>query len=392
MSTTPNPETPQTPEAPEPYVAWPPATVEDAVEELLEKHGYYDRDSNTYGRMTAPLVRQLARIGRQTATPERFIKTTGPVTGKPYDSTGLASIQPQVEMANAIYGEPHWRWWPVPSADNDGTYSVTLLIGNDLHHIQQVTVDGEIRAQSDTCEVLIAHTLLGSNPNGSTPANKMKGALTNAGKRLLATVGCCGDVYRFDGDSPEDGLQPDTGSTGTARRSASGSGSPSENQLSYLLRLLRNDAGQDLVRMRGLIGRMATVADVPAPELLHGGEFEKTARQLAKDHLAKGQVGEIIEGLKTWAENGGRANTAPATTPPAPATPSGSPQPSGPSPTPSAPATPPPPVSGPTSPPPARDSAEVQRQAPQSQPPSGLDPAEQPSRNGHHHDPVDFPG
>jgi len=382
--------TPTTPDSThEAFVAWPPAILEDAVEEILEKHGYNDRQSTgQYGRLTGPMVRQLARLARQTPTPERLVKTSPPVTGKPYASTGLTSLQPQIEMANAIYGEAHWRWWIEPSADTDGTYLVTLLIGNHLHDIVEITGEGEMRASGPDTEVLVSHTLLGSNPNGSNPANKMKGALTNAGKRLLATVGCCGDVYRFDGDGDPD----DPAAAGApARRTGGGSGSPSDKQLDYLVRLLRTDAGQDLVRMRGLLGRMATVADVAAPELVHGGEFEKTARQLAKAHLAKGQVGEIIEGLKERAQNGGRPTSPPANAPSA----GGAPTTNGAS-APSTPASAPPTNGAGTVKP---DPAQVQRAAPQPQQPprpqypSGMDPAEDDEpRNGFDHLPADYPG
>ena len=126
--------TPDAPQAgdtrPERIVEWPPADAFGARRGDQREHGYHDPDSPSHGRLSAAMVTQLTRLAQTIATPEALITTEPPTEGKPYTSTGLSSLQPQIDVMHAIFGPPHWRLREREL--EDGVLDLELVIGNDL--------------------------------------------------------------------------------------------------------------------------------------------------------------------------------------------------------------------------------------------------------------------
>jgi hypothetical protein len=233
------------PQAAERIVEWPPSDAFDAAEQVREKHGYNDPDSPAYGRLTASMVTQLTRIAQTIATPDALITTEPPTEGKPYQSTGLNSLQPQIDVMHAIFGPSHWRL--LERELEDGVLDLELVLGNGLDRADH----GEQRE----AEVLARHRMRGSHTRGRSHGDRYKGALTNGAKRLLAMAGACADVWRFGSDPDEAHNTPTTGAR-DARR-------PSDKQVNFLTRLVRENAGANVHRWIARIQELAGVEEQP---------------------------------------------------------------------------------------------------------------------------------
>jgi hypothetical protein len=60
--------------------------------------------------------------------PSAYIKTTGVVKGKPYESTGVRSVQVQVDRMNNVL-TPAWWWDEVEYFEDGKLCAVTVCIG-----------------------------------------------------------------------------------------------------------------------------------------------------------------------------------------------------------------------------------------------------------------------
>lgn len=138
-----------------------------AAEVLWEEHGTL--------RLTPALYATLVPLLRQ-PIPSGFIVTTGAVKGKPYESTGVKSVQVLVNRMDAVLMPQHWS--VTDEYENDGRLcraTVTVLDG-----------DGQ---------PIVSRSSYGGVDRASSLGNLMKGSFTNAAKRAFAMVGPGHEVY-----------------------------------------------------------------------------------------------------------------------------------------------------------------------------------------------------
>jgi hypothetical protein len=265
---------------PERIVEWPPAHAFQRAEEIKREHGYHDPDSASYGRLNPAMVTRLARLAQTIATPEALITTEPPTEGKPYTSTGLSSLQPQIDVMHAIFGPPHWRLRE--REIEDGVLDLELVIGNDLDAPPQI--DPPAGAPRETpAQVLLRHRMRGSHTRGRSQGDRYKGALTNGAKRLLAMSGACADVWRF-GPDPDEAHNAPAGAQRDRRKA-------SDKQVTFLARLVRENAGPNIHRWLTRIHELAGVEEQP-PETVTEAHVRDVIRGLDRE-----QVGTMIDAL-----------------------------------------------------------------------------------------------
>jgi len=123
--------------------------------------------------------------------PQGFIQRVPPTKGKPYPSTGIRSVQVQIDRMNNVL-TPLW-WWD--SAEHE-----------DAGKLCTVTVSVGLRA--DTPLVLASTSSKGGVGQASNAGNLYKGSYTNAAKLAFARLGVGHEVYvgatDFDPDVDRD--------------------------------------------------------------------------------------------------------------------------------------------------------------------------------------------
>lgn len=108
--------------------------------------------------------------------PAGFIKTIGVVTGKPYESTGIRSVQVQIDRMDNVLTPLGWR------------EKVEYLEGGKLCEVT-------VQVIGDRDEVLAERTSMGGVDRASTIGNLYKGSYTNAAKVAFARIGPGHEVY-----------------------------------------------------------------------------------------------------------------------------------------------------------------------------------------------------
>jgi hypothetical protein len=108
--------------------------------------------------------------------PEGFIQTIGQVKGKPYDSTGIKSVQAQIDRMDAVLTP---LWW---------NSSVVYQDEGRLAHVV-------VRVQQGEGRVLCEREAWGGVDRASTAGNLYKGSYTNAAKQAFARIGPGHEVY-----------------------------------------------------------------------------------------------------------------------------------------------------------------------------------------------------
>lgn len=108
--------------------------------------------------------------------PSGFIKSVGVVKGKPYASTGVSSVQVQVERMDNVL-TPLW-WRDTATYEKDGTLA---------HVVVEVGNLGE--------PPMVSRRSYGGVDRGSTAGNVYKGSYTNAAKVAFARVGPGHEIY-----------------------------------------------------------------------------------------------------------------------------------------------------------------------------------------------------
>ena len=281
VTATTTPDAPPAPDTrPERIIEWPPADAFERAEEIKREHGYHDPDSPAHGRLSAAMVTQLTRLAQTIATPEALITTEPPTEGKPYTSTGLSSLQPQIDVMHAIFGPPHWRLREREL--EDGVLDLELVIGNDLDAPPRIdAATGE--AHETPAEVLLRHRMRGSHTRGRSHGDRYKGALTNGAKRLLAMSGACADVWRF-GPDPDEAHNTPAGAARDPRK-------PTDKQVNFLARLVRENAGLHIHRWIARIHELAGVQEQP-PDTITEAYVRDLVRQLDRE-----QVRTMIDAL-----------------------------------------------------------------------------------------------
>lgn len=126
--------------------------------------------------LTPQLFMRLLPLLRR-PIPEGFIKTTPAVKGKPYESTGVKSVQVFTDRMDAVL-TPLW-WW----------HEVTYQNGGKLAHV--VVHVGPSR----DVPPLVSRESMGGVNQASTDGNLYKSSYTNAAKRAFAALGIAWEVY-----------------------------------------------------------------------------------------------------------------------------------------------------------------------------------------------------
>lgn len=107
--------------------------------------------------------------------PQAFIKFVPVVTGKPYESTGVRSLQVQVDRMNNVLTPA--CWWVEANYEDEGMIC-------------------HVRVYVGTYPMAIAMRQGSGGVNrGSTKGNVFKGSYTNAAKRVIAEFGPGHEVY-----------------------------------------------------------------------------------------------------------------------------------------------------------------------------------------------------
>lgn len=125
--------------------------------------------------------------------PQGFIQTVGKTEGKPYPSTGVRSIQVQIDRMNNVL-TPLW-WWDEVTYEEEGKLAnVTVYVGAPSQGL-----------------ILVERSSRGGVQRGSGIGNLYKGSYTNAAKRAFAAIGPGHEVYLgatdLDPDVDEDAAQ-----------------------------------------------------------------------------------------------------------------------------------------------------------------------------------------
>lgn len=140
--------------------------------------------------LTGALFMKLRPLLRR-PIPDAFIVSTPSVKGKPYDSTGVKSVQVLSDRMDAVL-TPFWWWEEIHYFGDDYERG-----GNLCEVTVHVGVPGE--------RPLFSRTSRGGVNQASTLGNRYKGSYTNAAKRAFAAVGPGHEIYLGAAD-----LDPDT--------------------------------------------------------------------------------------------------------------------------------------------------------------------------------------
>lgn len=124
--------------------------------------------------ISAALLRELRPLLRR-SIPSGFIEHVGEVSGKPYESTGVKSVQVQMDRLDNVLGPENWGYRATYEADGKLCYVVAWIGPNDAPLVIRDSWGG-VRA-------------------GSGEGNIRKGAFTNAAKLAFARLGPAWEVY-----------------------------------------------------------------------------------------------------------------------------------------------------------------------------------------------------
>jgi len=119
--------------------------------------------------------------------PDAFIKSVPPTKGKPYHSTGVRSVQVQIDRMNNVL-TPLWWWWEDEYHLEGKLCIVTVFVG-DRNEGNRCFSD------SPRNGVLLSRRSHGGVQQGSSVGNIYKGSFTNAAKPAIARVGPGREIY-----------------------------------------------------------------------------------------------------------------------------------------------------------------------------------------------------
>jgi hypothetical protein len=160
-------------------------TLAIAYEEQIADEAAEIRGEST--ELTPTLYLKLYRLLRM-PIPPGFIVSTGVVTGKPYESTGIKSLQVQIDRLDNVLTPLGWGW------------TVTYEQDGQLAHARAwIGPDPELP--------FVVREARGGVNRGSTIGNLYKGSETNAAKLAFARLGVGHEIYLgavdFDPDVDE---------------------------------------------------------------------------------------------------------------------------------------------------------------------------------------------
>ena len=139
--------------------------------------------------LTPALFLELLPLLRR-PIPKGFIQTTPPTKGKPYESTGIKSLQVQIDRLDNVLTPLNWSWHTDWSDDGrTADVEVRVLVGDQV----------------------ITRRARGGVNQASTEGNLLKGSETNAAKLAFARLGVGHEVYigatDFDPDVDPDAAE-----------------------------------------------------------------------------------------------------------------------------------------------------------------------------------------
>ena len=173
-----------------------PKSFLDRANDLRKTHNYESA-------LTPSLLRELEPLLYE-PIPAKYIETTPPTKGKPYESTGVKSLQVQVDRMNEVLGVNHWRFL-THYEDNGMICKAVVVIGNNLSALElddrgKLVSAGALWNTEALPQVLGIAEGWGGHKQGSHRGDVMKGSETNAVKRALARLGPAAHVYRQEFD------------------------------------------------------------------------------------------------------------------------------------------------------------------------------------------------
>ena len=186
----------------------PPAPSEEAVRAALQsEQAIKDKADAIWEEQTSAIITNaiLDKLYPLLAEPipAAYILTTGATRGKPYVSTGIRSVQVQIDRMNNVL-RPRC-WWEEVTYEQDGKLCrVTIKVGTPGSP-----------ATGEPPEVLLERSSMGGVNQGSTLGNIYKGSYTNAAKRAFAALGVGHEVYVGAADLDPD-VNPEVPTTGPA--------------------------------------------------------------------------------------------------------------------------------------------------------------------------------
>lgn len=146
-----------------------------------------------HGDLNPWLFRELRPLLRK-PIPAGFIEHVGEVTGKPYESTGVKSVQIQMDRLDNVLGPMNWGYEATHTEDGKRCHVVAWI--------------------GKKADPLFERDSWGGVNRGSTEGNIWKGSFTNAAKLAFARLGPGWEVYvgaaDFDPDTDKDAAKVQT--------------------------------------------------------------------------------------------------------------------------------------------------------------------------------------
>lgn len=170
--------------------------IADEAALIREKALFTDQEGvyKPLGGLSPDLFAELYSLLRR-PIPPGYIEHVGETTGKPYDSTGVRSVQVQIDRLNNVL-TPLW-WHFTDEYEQEGKLCKVTVT---------VDVEGNPRSFSS----------YGGMNRGSTVGNLYKGSFTNAAKLAIARLGPGWEVYVGAAD-----FDPDTDKSAANAQEAS---------------------------------------------------------------------------------------------------------------------------------------------------------------------------
>ncbi len=227
-------------------------------QEIADEAAEIRSEANADDGLTAELFMKLYPL-LCLPIPSGFIQTIPPTEGKPYESTGVRSVQVQIDRMNNVL-TPLWWWYDEHFEDGGKLALVTVIVGNRFH-------------KEEHREIMVRRTSHGGVGRGSGSGNIYKGSFTNAAKLAIARVGPGHEVYLGAAD-----LDPDVNREVAEQKVASNGAPAADSHIGPGI------AGK-------LVNRAWKVASA------------KTSLRLAASHAADSDVGDCsnkksaVEGL-----------------------------------------------------------------------------------------------
>lgn len=210
--------------------------------------------------------------------PSAYIQKIGKTEGKPYESTGIRSVQVQIDRMNNVL-TPLW-WWDDVQFEKDGKVAiVTVCIGDP-------NAPGAV-------EPLVRRSSRGGVGRASSEGNLYKGSYTNAAKLAFARIGPGHEVYLGAAD-----LDPDVNQE-VADQAPTGNGGNGSPQSQAKVGI---DIARQIVERAGEVPNAINNLRLSASHIIGTdiGELEDPGE--AAEKLAESLTFPQAERLQNWIE------------------------------------------------------------------------------------------